>query len=738
MFFSSPLLRVINLSIAVLLVALGAAIYWYAWRPLAQTTGEIAAPISARATVTRDAIGVPHINAATWQDAIFLQGFVTAQDRMWQMDALRRLASGELAEVVGSQALPSDQEARRLRLGRLADEAEQSMPAADRAVLAAYARGVNFYLETHHDRLPLEFKLLGYDPRPWRIRDSILAGLHMYRTLTTSWRDEIVKLHMLEKGDRAKVEQLFPVRSGGEAQPGSNAWTLSGARSLTGKPILANDPHLDFSLPSTWYMIHLHGGDLNVTGVSLPGVPAVIIGHNQRIAWGVTNLQFDVQDLYREQIDPRTGRYAFQGKVEQARLETGAIAVKGSKPVIVEQWITRHGPVFLNDENHNYALRWAAAEPASFQFPFFDLNRARNWQEFSAALARFPGPGQNFVYADIDGNIGYHATGKLPIRPSGCRGDLPADGASGNCEWQGFIPFDDLPHFFNPASGEIVTANQNPFPPDYRYPVAGDFAAYYRSSEIRTLLDRKPKWEPAEMLSIQKDVFSAFSFFLAGQVVRAADAKKSSQNRDAIDLLRSWNGQMEKGTAAPMLVSLIYAELKKSFAERASPGSGDAYNFHMAPAAIENLLRQRPAGWFPDYDALLLKCLADAVNEGAKVEGSKIARWDYGSFNRLRITNPVEGQLPLIGKYFDIGPVAMSGSPTTIKQSTGHLGPSMRMIVDFSDLDRSLQNITIGESGQPLSKHYRDQWGAYYGATSFPMQFEKIDARQVLTIRPAG
>ncbi|HWZ34376.1 MAG TPA: penicillin acylase family protein [Bryobacteraceae bacterium] len=738
MFFSTPLLRVINLSIAFLLIALLAAVYWYAWRPLAQTSGEIAAPVSAQATVARDALGVPHITAATWEDAIFLQGFVTAQDRMWQMDALRRLAAGELAEVVGPQALASDQEARRLRIAHLAEDAEQSMPVADRAVLAAYARGVNFYLKTHRGKLPLEFKLLNYDPRPWRVRDSILAGLHMYRTLTTSWRNEIAKEHMLQKGDRDKVEFLFPARTGGEVQPGSNAWALSGERSSTGKPILANDPHLEFSLPSTWYIIHLRAGDLDVTGVSLPGVPAIIIGHNQHIAWGVTNLQFDVQDLYREQIDPQTGRYAFRGQIEQARLERSAIGVKGSKPVLFEQWVTRHGPVFLNDENQNYALRWAAAEPASFQFPFLDLNRARDWNGFTAALARYPGPGQNFVYADADGNIGYHATGKLPIRPANCRGDVPANGAAGDCEWQGFIPFDDLPHVFNPSNGMIVTANQNPFPEDYRYPVAGDFAAYYRSSEIRALLDRKPKWQPQEMLTVQKDVYSALSFFLAQQVVRASDARNSAQNREAIDLLRSWTGQMEKGTAAPMIASLIYDQLKKSVAERAAPGVSDMYSFPMAPAVIERLLRERPSGWFADYDALLLKCLADAVQEGAKIEGSKVSRWDYGQFNQLRIPNPVEGQLPLIGKYFDIGPVPMSGSPTTIKQSTGRLGPSMRMIVDFSDLDHSLQNITIGQSGQPLSKHYKDQWGAYYGATSFPMQFNHVDARQVLTINPLG
>ncbi len=740
MLFSTPLLRAINLSIAVLLLAVAGAAYWFAWRPLPQTSGEMSAPISAPATISRDALGVPHIRAATIEDAMFLQGFVTAQDRMWQMDALRRLAAGELAEVVGRAGLESDEDARRLRLGRIADQAERSMPAADRAILAAYARGVNFYLETHRGNLPLEFALLNYQPRPWLKRDTVLAGLQMYRTLTTSWRDEINKLHMLEKGDRDRVDFLFPLRTGAEAQPGSNAWTISGARSSTGKPILANDPHLDYGIPSTWYMIHLTAPGLNVSGVSLPGAPGVIIGHNDRIAWGVTNLQFDVQDLYREQID-NAGRYVFQGKLEQAHLERSAIAVKGANPVQVDEWVTRHGPVFLNDEKHNYALRWAAADPGTFQFPFLDINRAHDWNEFTQAIARFPGPGQNFVYADVDGNIGYHATGHLPVRPANCLGDVPADGPAGNCEWNGYIPFEQLPTLYNPPSGVIVTANQNPFPVDYKYPVAGNFAAHYRSRGIRLLLDAKldakSKWLPKEMLAVQKDVYSAFQDFLAHQIVAAFDGHKDPKLVDAVNVLRNWNAQVEKGTPAPMVVELTYEELRKSAAERAAPGLADSYDFAMSPAVIEKLLRERPAGWFPDYDRAILDALTRAIALGRKEQGSRIAAWDYGQFMQLKIVQPVDTQLPLVGRYFDIGPVPMSGSFTTVKQLTRRLGPSMRMIVDLSDLDASLQNITTGESGQPLSRHYKDQWNAYYGAASFPMQFNHVDAKQVLTVTPA-
>jgi penicillin amidase len=740
-FFSTPLLRAINLSIAVLLAALLAATYWYAWRPLPEISGEIGAPVAARATVARDAIGVPHINAASLEDAMFLQGYVTAQDRMWQMDALRRLASGELAEVLGKALLESDEEARRMRLARIAEAQERAMPAAERAVFAAYARGVNFYLETQGRRLPLEFTLLNYDPRPWKVRDSILAGLEMYRSLAVSWRDEIIKQHMLERGDRDKVNFLFPVRSGSEPQPGSNAWAVSGARSTTGKAILANDPHLEFSIPSPWYMVHLRGPGLDVSGVSLPGIPAVIVGHNNRIAWGVANLQFDVQDLYREQIDLQAGRYIFRGQLEQARMERGAIAIKGEKPLEFNAWITRHGPIFLNDENRAYALHWSADDPAGFSFPFLDIDRARNWADFTAAISHFAGPAQNFVYADIEGNIGYHASGRLPIRPDHCWGDVPSDGASGECEWQGTIPFEDLPQSFNPPSGMIVSANQNPFPPGYRYPVSGNFAPGDRAMEIRTLLESRAKWQPERMLTVQKDVYSAFLHFVAKQVVAAWDSikMKPAQPRDvgeAVDLLRGWNGQMEKGTAAPMLAALVYFQLRQAAGERAAPGFGTTYFFPMAPSVVERLLRERPRDWFPDYDQLLMKSLAAAIEEGAKIQGSKVSRWDYGQYNELTIAHPVDSHLPLIGKYFNIGPVPMSGSSTTVKQTTLRLGPSMRMIVDLGNLDHSFENITIGQSAQALSAHYRDQWRAYYGGTSFPMQYHNVDARHMLVVNP--
>jgi penicillin amidase len=722
---ASRLLRVLNLSIAVLLIALLGAAYWYAWRPLPLTSGQISAPISAGGRIARDAKGVPHIQAASWEDAIFLQGYAMAQDRLWQMDGLRRRAAGELAEVVGQAALESDRDARRMNLRRIAEGQERALVPQQRAVLAAFARGVNYFIETHRDRLPLEFTLLRYDPRPWAPSDSMLAGLEMYRTLTNSWRGELLREKMLQTGERSKVDFLFPVRIGHEPQPGSNAWAVAGSRTASGKPILANDPHLEFSIPSPWYLVHLQAPGLNVTGATIIGLPAVIVGHNDRIAWGTTNLQFDAEDLYREQTSAAV------------RLEQDAIPVKSASAIPIALGITAHGPLFLSDAGAQYALHWTAAEPGGLTFPFLDLDRAHNWTEFRAALEHYAGPGQNFVYADVDGNIGYQAAGMLPIRQA-CAGEAPVEDAA--CNWQGFIPFEKLPSVYNPPAGMIVTANQNPFPADYAYQVNGNFAAPYRANQIRALLGSRQKWKAEDMLSVETDVYSAFDYFLAQQVIVAYDAQKTKpanpQMQQAVDVLRAWKGQMQKGTAAPMIASLTYDQVRRQIAERAATGMGDAYTSVMAPSVVERLLRERPADWFPDYDALLLRCLTGALDAGQKIQGSSVSRWDYGQYMSLQIVNPVEGRLPMIGRFFNLGPVSMSGAGTTVKQYTRRIGPSLRMIVDMGDLDHSFANLVTGESAQVLSSHYKDQWDAYYAGRSFPMQYGKVDAKDVLVVKP--
>ncbi len=736
--FIAHAVRVVNLAIAVTLVVAAILVYWYVWRPLPQRSGTIDAPLGAPATVSFDTHGEPHIRAANAEDAFFLQGYVTAQDRLFQMDALRRFAGGTLAEVLGPTLLESDRDSRKLRMRRIAEDAYITLPDADRAAFAAYTRGVNHFIATHLHNLPVEFTLLNYQPRPWSAVDCLLLCLHMYRSLTTTWKDEIVKNNLLAQGDRAKVEFLYPMRGLGDESPGSNGWAISGRHTASGKPLLSSDMHLEYSLPGIWYMMHLDAPGLNVAGVSLPGAPGVIVGHNRRIAWGITNLHFDVQDLYVEKLDERTGRYLFRGQVEQARGEREIIRVKGQANVEMTAWVTRHGPIFLADGKERLALRWTAAERGMLQFPFLDVDRAQNWEQFQAAIKRLPGPGSNFVYADVDGNIGYHAAGMLPKR-STYRGDVPVDGAPGNFEWEGYIPFEELPSVYNPPSGIIVSANQNTFPEKFAYGVNGNFAPPYRFAQIRAMLAAHDGWRAADMLNVQKDVYSAFSHFLAGQIVSAYQRRNAHNPslEDAVGLLRQWNGQMDQNMAAPFLISLAYLDVRRAVAENASAATGIAYEFNMAPVVVERLLRERPAGWFGDYDEMLLRALADAVEEGRRMQGREPKRWQYGAYLRVAINNPVLHQVPLVGKYFDIGPLPMSGSTATVKQTSRTLAPSMRMTADLADWERSVFNIPIGQSGQILSRHYSDQWLDYYNARSYPMEFGKVEADSTLQFRPA-
>ncbi|MBV8570424.1 MAG: penicillin acylase family protein [Acidobacteriaceae bacterium] len=772
---TSRFLRAINLSIAAVALLLGVAVYWYAIRPLPKTSGEISAPIGGPATIQRDARGIPHITASSWQDALFLQGFVAAQDRLWQMDGLRRFGAGELADVFGPNALSADEQARRMRMRATADADVQHLRPEERAQLVAYAKGVNFFIDTHRGDYQLEFSLPGhsYDPRPWTISDSILVGLVMFRDLTDSSHYEMVKGSLFAEGaDPAKIYTLFPASAGAYVNPGSNAWAVSGAHAADGAPMAANDPHLAYAIPGTWHLVHLKAPGLDVSGASLPGVPGVISGHNSQIAWGVTNLQADVMDMYAEQIDTRTGRYLYGNQLQQATLDTELIAVKGAKPVPLGIWITRHGPVVEYVHGRGYSLRWSAYD--GFGNPFFDIDRAQNFQQFRDALKHFWGPGQNFIYADKAGNIGYQATGAVPIR-HGFHGDVPLDGTSPKFEWDGYIPFEQLPSVFNPASGIVATANQKTFPADYPYTVDGSFADPYRIRQIQARLTAKPKLTVDDMLAIQKDVYSAYDHFLARQVVEAFRrcGSKDALVRQAAAILEHWNGQMDKGEAGPMITELLHEELALALTSTLmQPAINNAVqrstgpqlqnsaartdrrdhqyrlvgalagipDIRPRPLVIQTLLENRPAGWVSgnNWDMWIIDHLAAAVKIGREQQGTPISRWKWGRLLRWKVEHPVGKQLPFVSGFFDIGPVDMSGSGTTVKQTTGTLGPSERMVVDFGDFDKSVQNLPEGESGHVASPHYKDQWPAYYVGKSFPMEFNHVEAQQTLQVKPAS
>ncbi len=736
--------RVLNyalVALLVLVVAVSAFAYWAGYRVLPQVDGEVSAPgLKQAGTIQRDDRGIPTITASNAEDALFLQGYATAQDRLFQMDALRRKASGELSAIVGPVAYELDFDARQLRIGRIATAHERTMNEQDKAHIAAYARGVNHYIRMHRGKLPMEFTLLGYDPAPWTIRDTILAGLEMYRSLTSTSKHEIQKQLLLTTApNRQLVELLYPPRTGGELSPGSNAWAISGKHTASGHPLLANDPHLQWTMPSTWHAVRIQSPDLHVAGAALPGVPGIIIGHNEQIAWGVTNLGFDVQDLYDERVIPNTLNYEYQGRLYPMTVEHEMITVRGQRNYALDILSTRHGPV-IAQQGQTLALRWAAAEPGIFQFPFIDLNRAQNWEQFRAALKRFPGPGQNFVYADRAGNIGYQATGMLPIRKN-YKGDLPAQGWSGENEWEGFIPFEDLPSSYNPADGYAVTANQNPFPPDYKYPVHGDFSTSYRANQIRRMLQARKGLKAEDMVKIQKDVYSEFSVLLAKHFVQAVDKRKPTNLAlpPAVAALRTWNGQMERESPAALIATFSYQRLKRKIVDRVSPGRSETYQDQMSQAVVQKLLTERPPGWFEDWDKTLIACLDEAIEEIRHQQGSEIANWRYGRYNELGIPHPIFGRIPLIGEWLEfanVGPVEMAGSSTTVKQTSKTLGPSMRFTADANDFNQSRLDLTIGESGNVFSPHYKDQWDSYWNGKSTPFAFDKLEAKHALRMRP--
>jgi penicillin amidase len=707
---------------------------------LPQYHGELALPVSQPVTVTRDSRGIPHIQASTLEDAWFTQGYVTAQERLFQMDALRRKAAGELSEVIGPRTLELDRAARTMLMRPTARRIAQRLDGQQLRAMAAYARGVNTFIESHRGRLPIEFTLLGYDPKPWRVEDSLLAGLQMFADLTTTWQDDLERQRLIDSGlDPQIVNLLLPERLGRDLQPGSNNWAVAGSRTVSGKPLLAGDMHLRHTLPATWFMASLKAEGVHVTGFTLPGLPGIIAGHNQHIAWAVTNLGFDVQDLYAERWNE--ARTAGQIGAQLYRVTTvrESIRVKGQKPVELEIQITPRGPVVADQPP--VSIRWTALDPAAFDYIFLDLNAARDWTQFRAALSRFSGPGQNFAYADVQGNIGYQAAGRLPVRAGFC-GNRVLNGADPRTDWQGFIPFDELPRSFNPPSGILVTANQDPFPVSYPYPVCGEFAGPYRFEQIRARLLASGKLDAAKITSIQMDVYTSYGKFLAGAAVAAYNKSKGRDliRDEAAKVLTSWDGQMDFRQPAPALAIALHEEIADEVA-KAAPTQTAALRRLIGTGArrgpvIQRLLTERPDILGQDWDALVARAFTAAVTRLEKRYGSRPAEWFYGQDSKIAINNLVLGSIPVIGQFFNIGPEPQSGHSWTVKQVSAVLGPSQRLVADLANWDQSLAVIPIGQSGHPLSPHYRDQWEDYYYGRQVRLPFNNVPAKAVLKIKP--
>jgi penicillin G amidase len=774
---------VIFLLAIVLIVFLGADAWFFhaAKAALPRLDGTITlSGLQAPVTVQRDEHGVPTIHAASLSDLFFAQGYITAQDRLWQMDITRRYASGDLAVVLGPAVVKHDIQQRILGLRQMAQRDVAQMDPRDRAYLEDYARGVNAYIAQHQKTLPLEFRLLTYFPHAWTPEDSILIGLSMYQYLNgyesetkvlrekvtnkvgpelaadlyvnSSWRDHPPGSESAEIENKDGVsapneteeqsQRSFPRRTKPHAQvlplnsaqderaamvPGSNNWVVSGAHTASGKPLLSNDMHLEHQIPNTWYEAHLISGDYDVAGVTLPGMPYVVVGHNRRIAWGFTNLGPDVQDVYIENFNANGEYQTPQGWVKPEHHQE-IIRVKGKPEVTVDIVVTRHGPIITDlmpGETRKLALKWTAADPAAAGLPFFDVNSAGNWQQFTDAFSKFGGPGQNVVYADVDGHIGYHATGKVPIRASG-DGSLPVPGSDDAHEWTGYIPFDKMPNVFDPPSGIIGTANGRITPDGYPYLISNEWVAPYRTQRIYKVLSSGNKFTPADMLALQMDAHSEFDKFTAERLVYAVDndPKASERARQAADILRKWDGNMDKDAVAPTIETFarrwIWQKLITS-----KVGDVKDYDWENNSVWFENVLAHQPQRWLPagyaDYNHLLAASVEETV--ASKESPHALTLWKYGRAFPVEITHPFWGKVPIIKHSAGTGPVDQSGNAYTVKAAGHHFGASERMTVDFSDLDKSTLNIVNGESGNIFSDYFNDQWTAYSGGTTFAWPF---------------
>lgn len=781
--------------------ALGGALWFYlaARSALPQLDGALrTAGLSQPVTVTRDRIGVPHITAANLDDLYFAQGYVTAQDRLWQMDITRRYSAGEMSEILGEDLLEHDREQRVLGMSDLAERAAAALPARERAHLEAYARGVNAYIEARRDSLPMEFRVLRYAPRPWRPADSMLVSAHMSKLLNfgtvedllarekiaarigpelaadlfpnSSWRDrppasmaapvDFSKPEPQETPSRGRPgvgrESPRAVKRAGTREPaddpvlvpGSNNWVISGAHTVSGKPLLSNDMHLPHEIPNIWYEAHLRcsgcvqregeaADDLDVAGVTLPGVPYVIVGHNRRIAWGFTNIGPTVTDLYIETFN-RAGEYQTPSGWKQPERRREIIHVKRKPDAVVDVTITRHGPIIssiLPGETRTLALKWTLYDLSSPAIPFFDVNTARNWEEFRQALRRFSGPAQNVVYADVDGHIGYQAAGFIPIRapekngPAPDAGLVPVPGNNDANEWLGYVPFDELPRVYDPPSGILATANGRMTPDGYRYTLAHEWGAPYRTERIYKVLASGKKFSSADMLALQTDVYSEFDRFCAQRFVYAVDHNRSvsQRARQAADLMRAWDGQVRAESAAPAIVAAARRELTRMILQPKVGDEWKKYRWYMRSVAIENMLLRKPERWLPpnvtSWDDLLASAVEAAVAN--KEAPRDLNSWRWGKEAPLFIEHPVFGRIPVLRRWAGPGRKEESGNGFTVKQVGRTFGPSERLTVDFSDLDQSTLNTVTGQSGNVFSPHFQDQWNAWYSGNTFPLPFSE-------------
>ncbi len=779
-----------------------------------QVTG-LDAPVD----IYRDAYGIPHIYAASQHDLFFAQGYVHAQDRFWQMDFWRHQGAGRLSELLGDATLDTDKFLRTLGWERVAKEELALLDDPSRAILEAYAEGVNAYLSEHTGTaLALEYAFLpiinsDYEPAPWTTLNSLTWAKAMAWDLRRNLDTEIDRALLLKDLSPEQVADLFPpypddrpvivpgyssgyssssvithqssvvsnqlyesvqsqiaaldaLTGGGFEGIGSNSWAVSGDLTDTGMPLLANDPHLGAQMPSIWYEVGLHcvpkteECNLDVAGFSFAGVPGVVIGHNDRIAWGFTNVGPDVMDLYIEKINPENpNQYEFQGEWVDMQIVTEEIQVAGGEIVEHTVRLTQHGPVITEDygletfaedvgasvdvpENYALAVRWTALEPTCVFCSIWKFNLAQNWEDFRDAAKEFVVPAQNLLYADVDGNIGYQMPGNIPIRVDGHDGMDAVPGWTGEYEWQGFIPFDELPYAFNPPEGFIATANNAVVGPDYPYLITYQWSYGYRAQRVVDMLKGATyPFDIPYIQGMQGDNMELMADVLLPVLfdIPLDDAKLEG----ARGLLQGWDGQLNMDSAPAALYMAFWRNLLEATFSDDLP---EFYSVGVESGAKEimrNLVAQSDSSWWDDQttpevetrDDIFAAAFAAGYKEIRKLQGNDPADWAWGDLHTITFYNQVMSSFPFIKNAFNRGPYPTAGG-SAIVNATGWDSdlpyevdwlPSMRMIVDLGDLTNSLTVNTTGQSGHPYHSHYVDQSDLWRNIQYHPMLWARAD-----------
>ena len=706
------------------------------------------------ATISRDSLGVPHITARSQADAYFALGWAHAQDRMWQMETQRRVGAGRLAELVGEPGLASDRFMRSLGLYGLAQRAYPKLDESTRAALTSYAEGVNAWITANRHRLPLEYAVLGARPEPWTPADSMVWHKLMALQLAGNWHDDVLRGQLGRILDPKRIQELFPAYpmdapvtlspDAGRAlletepeaarpMPASNLWVVGGAGTETGKPMLANDPHLAFRSPILWYLAEIEAPGLTLTGATVPGVPFHLIAHNRKIAWGITATQADTIDLFVEKlVEPDSYKTPDGTKPFKTRDEI--IRVKGGADVAITIRESRHGPIISDLIAKDLAGPAEAVAFASTALVEGDLgmqglqrlNTAKDWKGFTAALKDLQAPVLNFGYADTSGNIGFYTAGMIPIRKSG-NGTVPARGWTGEGDWSGWIPFAKLPQSYNPRSGRLINANNKVTDDKYPYLITATWPDGYRAQRIRDLLDAQKTMTLARMAEIQGDVMSLQAVELK-DLLTGLDFK-APRSREAAHLLAEWNGRADRARPEPLIFAAWMERLNHAiFADELKdlyPSLGGP----RAQALIEALTRRRY--WCDDIttsepescEEMIERSLDQTIADLSARWGSDMNKWKWGAAHQAMFDNAVLGRVPVLSHFANLN-IASDGDDYTVSRGTyradakatssPHMhGPGLRVVFDLGNLANSRFVMATGQSGHPLSRHYADMMEAW-------------------------